>query len=148
LIWLSAVGLLACGGCQLIPLATLGAVFDIAGTAVPIGTGVYSAGHLDTAFRADAGDCRRAVRQAAADLQLQIMHYRRISGDRQRWEFEIQDDLKSKMEITVERRSPMLCWCRVDVGLFGSESTAKLLAQLIQSHLPPATTQPSTRGHG
>jgi len=148
---LCAAILPACGGCALFPLATLGALFDIAGTAVSTGTTeayLYSAGHLDTAFRADAGDCRRAVRRAAADLQLQILYDRKRSGGRQRWDIELQDDRKSKIVVTVERRSAMLCWCRVDVGLFGSESTAKLVFQLIQSHLPPATTQPSFRGQG
>jgi hypothetical protein len=148
LMGLSATFLLACGGCALLPLATLGALFDIAGTAVPIGTGVYLAGHLDTAFQADSGDCRRAVCQAAADLQLHIVRDYQRSGGRQRWELVLQDDRKSEIVITVERRSPMLCWCRVDVGLFGSEPTAKLMMQLIQSHLPPSTTQPSTRGRG
>jgi hypothetical protein len=140
---LSASILLACGGCALFPLATLGAIFDIAGTAVSTGTEVYSAGRLDAAFRADAGDCRRAVRRAAADLQLQLVSDVQRRGARQRWEIELQDDRKSKIEITVERRSAMLCWCRVDVGLFGSEPTARLVMRLIASHLPRSATAPS-----
>ena len=150
LMGLCAAFLVTCSGCALFPLATLGALFDIAGTAVSTGTEVYqySAGHVDTAFRADSGDCRQAVRRVAADLQLQILRDCKRGGGRQRWDIELQDDRKSKMIITVERRSPMLCWCRVDVGLFGSESTAKLVMQTIQSHLPSATTQPSTRGRG
>jgi uncharacterized protein DUF3568 len=146
LIGLSASFLLACGGCELLPIATLGAVFGIAGTAVSTGTEVYSAGKLDSAFRADAGDCRRAVRRAAADLQLHIVQDCQRSGARQRWDFVFQDDRKSEIIITVERRSPMLCWCRVNVGLFGSEPTAKLVMQVIVSHLPPAATEPSARG--
>ncbi len=147
LIGLSAGFLLACGGCALIPLATLGTIFGIAGTAVSTAPEVYSAGKLDAAFRADDGDCRRAVRLAAGDLGLRIVRDRKMRGCRQRWEFELQDDRKSEIDITVERRSAMLCWCGVDVGIFGSEPTAKLVMRIIQSHLPPGATGPSEGEH-
>lgn len=142
-IGLSAGFLLACGGCAILPLATLGTIFGIAGTAVSTAPEVYSAGKLDAALRVDDGDCRRAVRQAAADLGLRTVRDRKMRGCRRRWDFELQDDRKSDIEITVERRSPMLCWCTVDVGIFGSEPTAKLVMRMIQSHLPPAATGPS-----
>jgi hypothetical protein len=115
----------------------------MAGTAVSAAPEVYSAGKLDAALRVDDGDCRRAVRRAAADLQLRIVRDQKRSGGRQRWDFELQDDRKSEIEITVEKRSAMLCWCRVDVGLFGSEPTARLVMQVIESHLPPSATGPS-----
>ncbi|HEX4055815.1 MAG TPA: DUF3568 family protein [Tepidisphaeraceae bacterium] len=142
-IGLSAGVLLACGGCALLPLATIGTIFGMAGTAVSAAPEVYSAGKLDAALRVDDGDCRRAVRRAAADLQLRIVRDQKRSGGRQRWDFELQDDRKSEIEITVEKRSAMLCWCRVDVGLFGSEPTARLVMQVIESHLPPSATGPS-----
>lgn len=151
LIGLGAGLALACGGCALLPLSTLSTVLGMAGTAASTGPEVYEAGKLDTAFHAQAGDCRVAVRRAAAALQLHIVRDRDISGGRKRWDFRLEDDRQSEIEITVERRSPMLCWCRVDVGLLGSEPTAKLLMQVIQNHLPsppPPATEPSTRGAG
>jgi hypothetical protein len=144
----SLAGFLFASGCALIPLATLGTAFSIAGTVVSTGPEVYSSGKLDTAIRADSGDCRRAVRLAAADLGLRIVRDRKLPGDRQQWDFKLVDDRQSVIEITVEKRAAMLCWCQVDVGIFGSEPTAKLVMEVIESHLIPAATQPSTRAAG
>jgi hypothetical protein len=142
---LGAGVLLATGGCEIIPLATLSTAFSIAGTVGSTGPEVYSSGKLDTAIRADADDCRRAVRLAATDLGLRIVRDRKLPGDRQQWDFKLVDDRQSVIEITVERRAPMLCWCQVNVGIFGSEPTAKLIMGTIESHLSPAATQPSSR---
>ena len=143
LIWLGMSALLACGGCQLIPLTAVGALFDIAGASVLAGPEVFTAGKLDGAFMVGDAKCRAAVRLAAKDLQLHIVRDRKIWGSRQRWGFQIQDDRKSDIVITVERRTPTLCWCRVDVGLFGSEPTARLVMDRIKAHLPPSATEPS-----
>jgi hypothetical protein len=142
-IWLSAAMFLPCGGCQLIPLTTVGAIFDIAGASVSAGPEVFSAGKLDGAFMVEDVKCRAAVRLAAKDLQLHIVHEHKGSGGRQRWYFLLQDDRKSNIVITVERRTPMLCWCRVDVGLFGSEPTAQLVMVRIKSRLPRSATGPA-----
>jgi hypothetical protein len=143
LIGLGAVLLLGCGGCALIPLATLSTIFGIAGTAVSTGPEVYKLGKLDGAVMANDVACRRAVRLAATDLQLHIVLNRKECGSSQNWDFELQDERKSKIEITIERRSPMLCLLRVDVGWFGSEPTAQLVMTVIKSHLPEAATSPS-----
>jgi hypothetical protein len=140
--FVGAVLLLSCGGCALIPLAALGTVLGIAGTAVSTGPEVYGLGKLDRAVMASDGDCRRAVRAAAADLRLRIV----VDGKRgcgQKWEFEVRDERKSEIEITVERRTAMLCLVRVDVGIFGSEPTARLVMEVIESHLPRAATRPA-----
>jgi hypothetical protein len=143
LIGFSAILLSACSGCALIPLATLGTVLGVASTAASTAPEVYELGKLDVALRADDGKCRRAVRLAAADLQLHIVSDGPGSGCEHGWKFELRDDRKGKIEITVERRTAMLCLCRVDVGIFGSEPTAHLVMQMIKSHLPAAATGPS-----
>jgi hypothetical protein len=143
LLGLCAVFLLGCGGCAILPLAALGTIFGIAGTAVSAGPEVYHMGKLDTAVMADDGACRRAVRMAAMDLRLRVVSDHGGTKCSPGWKFELEDEGKSKIEATVERRSPMLCLFRVDVGLFGSEPTARLILQVIQSHLPGAASKPS-----
>jgi hypothetical protein len=141
-IGLSTILLFACGGCELIPIATLSAVFGIAGTAVSAGPEVFSAGKLDTSVMASEDDCRQAVRLAAGDLRLRLARDQKASGSSRVWDFQLQDDRATKIEVTVDPRSANLCRCRVNVGLFGSEPTARLIMQRIEAHLPasaPAT---------
>ncbi|MGA2583994.1 MAG: DUF3568 family protein [Tepidisphaeraceae bacterium] len=130
---------LFCGGCALIPLATLGTIFGIAGTAASTGPEIYQQGKLDTALMADFVSVQIAVRLSAEDLGLHKVRDRKASKHEAIWDFQLQDDLQSKIEITVESRAANLCRCRIDVGLFGSEPTAKLILSQIQSHLSPAT---------
>ncbi len=142
LFYFGAMLLVSCGGCALIPLATLGPALDIAGTAASTGPEVYGLGKLDRAVMASDGDCRRAVREAVGDLRLRIV----VDGRRgcgQQWSFELRDERKSEIEITVERRTAMLCLVRVDVGIFGSEPIARLVMEVIESHLPRAATRPA-----
>jgi len=147
--WTSFATLLlfVCNGCALIPLATVGAVVDIAGTAASAGPAVFKAGKLDTAFMADYAAAKSAVRVAAADLHLRILCDRSRNQRGDIWEFELEDDQKTNIEIIIERRTAMLCLCRVDVGYFGSEPTARLVMSRIEQHLPklPApSTAPSS----
>lgn len=146
---ISAIVALAlfCGGCELIPLATLGAVFDIAGATAQVGPAIYHQGKLDIAFMARYADVQNAVRSAAADLRLHVLRDGQAGKADNVWNFQLQDDLKSNISVTIERRSPMLCRCRVNVGYFGSEPTARLVMKRIVSHLPSthsAASQPST----
>jgi hypothetical protein len=135
--------LFGCGGCEIITLATVSTVLDIAGTAITSGPEVFSMGKLDTALMADYGEIQKAVRRAAGELHLHLVRDRQKSKTKDIWDFQLQDDLKAKIEVTVERRSPMLCKLQVNVGLFGSEPTARLIMHRIESHLPPAATAPS-----
>ena len=139
--WIACIFVLAaCTGCELIPLATLGTVLGIAGTAVSTAPEVYQAGKLDTAFMADGDKCHVAVVRAAEDLKLHLVRSRPLCGGK--WDFQLQDDFKSKIEITLQKRSPELCRCRVNVGLFGSRPTAELIMRRIEAHLPPPATMP------
>ena len=139
--WIACLIVLAmCSGCELISLATLGTVLGIAGTAVSTGGEVYNAGKLDIAFMADADKCRGAVEMAAGDLKLHVVRSRPLCDDK--WDFQLQDDFKSKIEVTLQRRSPGLCRCRVNVGLFGPRPTAELIMRRIEAHLPAPATMP------
>lgn len=132
-----------CAGCELLPLATLGAVFDIAGTAATAGPAVYQQGKLRIALMADYPGVKAAVRAAAEDLQLRVFRDRKASKHHDIWDFQLRDERNSKIEITVERRTPMLCRCCVDVGLFGSEPTARLVMARVAAHLPHAAIAPT-----
>ncbi len=57
------------------------------------------------------------------------------------YEMALLDDLKSQVGIRIEQRSSKITLCRVDVGFFGSEPTAKLVIERIRVHLHqlPAT---------
>jgi hypothetical protein len=141
----AAVCLLACNGCALIPLTTVGAVVDIAGTAASAGPAVFKAGKLDSAFMADSVLVEDAVRSAAADLGLHMIGHCTSNKRGDVFTFEFDDDLKTNIEVVLERRTRILCVCRVDVGLLGSEPTARLLMSQIEHHLPPPpATQPTT----
>jgi hypothetical protein len=130
--------LLACGGCALIPLATLGAVVDIAGTAASAGPAVWKAGKLDSAFMADSVAVRDAVRSAASELCFRTVSDAGKGKRGDVWDFQFEDDQKTSIEVILERRTPMLCLCRVNVGFFGSEPIARLVMSRIELHLPKA----------
>ena len=132
----SAILALMAAGCAALPLATLGTIFGIADTAATAGPSVYQMGKLDTAFMVDFPTLQAAVRSAAGDLGLHIARDRAADNTRDVWDFQLQDDLKAKIEITLRRRAARLSRCRVNVGIFGSEPTARLLMNRIAAHLP------------
>ena len=137
MIWLIATILaLLAGGCEALPLATLGPVLGIAGTAASTGTEVYNFGKLDLSLMASFDECRSAALAAAHDLHLRIGG-KKYSGEwLDQFEMELVDDRNKSIVIRVDRRTERLCQCRVDVGIFGSEPTAKLIARRIRRHLP------------
>jgi hypothetical protein len=135
----------AASSCALIPLATLGTVADIASSAASTGPEVYQMGKLDLAFVSKFSDVQKAVRQAAYELRLIVIDDPDTTKHPGVWKCQIEDNLTSLMTITVEARTPMLCRCRVDVGLFGSQTTAKLFMSRISLHIPvPPKTPPVT----
>lgn len=130
--------LLSAAGCELIPLAAVGAAFDIAGSTVATGPAIYHQGKLDIAFMSEYPVVQQAVRSGAADLSLKVSCEHQAGKQEGAWEFVLHDDLKAQIVVTVERRSQTLCLCRVNVGFFGSEPTARLLMNRIGVHLPSA----------
>jgi hypothetical protein len=135
---------LVCGGCALIPLDTLSTVLGMASSAASTGPEVYRAGKLETALMIQYPQLLQDVRTAATDLRLHIARDRSDSKSGDNWDFKLRDDQNAQIEITIQRRSAMLCRCCVDVGIFGSEPTAKLIMRQIESHLSPSRS-PTTR---
>lgn len=131
-----AIVLLAGGGCAAIPLTTAGAALEMAGTAASQGAAVYSLGKLDFSVNADFGECNAAIHAAIADLQLHLMKCEFADKGQDKIVYELEDDRKSRTDVSVDRRTARLCQCRVDVGIFGSEPTAKLIMDRIRHHLP------------
>jgi hypothetical protein len=124
-----------CSGCITASLATIGTVLGAVGTAASTGADAYKLGKLDSALFCDARACHNAVLSSAVDLGLWV----RSDGLDNRsgiiYEMALLDDQKSQVGIRIEQRSAMLTLCRVDVGIFGSEPTAKLVLERIRFHL-------------
>ena len=121
---------LSCGGCAAIPLAVLGTAAGIAATAVSTGADVYSLGKLDAAEMASFREVCNGVGAAADDLSLHLVSTK--VKDR-RLIVRLADDQKATIDVTVEPRTARLTRLRIDVGLFGSEPTARLLLKRIRN---------------
>jgi hypothetical protein len=124
---------LASGGCATLSLATLGSVLGVAGSAASTGGAVFSRGKLDSAEMASADRWSAAVRAAAAELCLSVAEPRvgEPGGPRL---FTLTDDHGSAVDVRIETRTATLLRNRIDVGLFGSEPTARLLLSRIRHH--------------
>jgi hypothetical protein len=147
------MALLAIGGsgCAIASLASLGNIAGMTATAVSTGSDVYHLGKLDTAMMARYGDTIAAVRDAAADLRLRVCCDHPEAGDdppKAVWKFEISDDVKDLIHVRIERRTELLSRCRVDVGWFGSEPTARLLMKRIRMHLPKTSDAVDPKNDG
>ena len=128
--------LLGSTGCASIGLATLGTALGALGSAASTGSSVYKLGKLDSAEMASYADTRWAVRQAATDLDLHVSVDAPDEKDRTIWHFAFCDLKKAETDVTVERRASMVCLVRVNVGILGSEPTARLIMRRIHAHLP------------
>ena len=135
----------AAGGCAAIPLAMIGTALGVAGSAASVGGSVYSQGKLDSAEMATPERWSAAVRAAAADLNLSVFEVPPADPDGVRT-FTLADDHKAKIGVRVEPRTRTLLLNRIDVGLFGSEPTARLLLERVRRHagtLDDATKEPA-----
>lgn len=136
---------LSAGGClATLPLETIGTLAGITASAVSTGGDVYKLGKLDTAEMCRLVDATEAVRNAADDLSL---HLRRDTvRDDGVAEFFLVDDHDQQIDVHVNPRTESLMLLRIDVGLFGSEVTARLILARIRAHLPtpmpPAVEKP------
>lgn len=134
--FLLAMVLVTCSGCITASLATIGTILGAVGSAASTGSEVYSLGKLDASVMGSYASSQLAVTAAADDLQLHLCSddSPKKYPDIKRYLFE--DDLGAKFKIQIERRTSMMCRCRVDVGFFGSEPTARLILDRIRWHLP------------
>jgi hypothetical protein len=125
---------LTCGGCVGVTAATLGTVIGAAGSAVGTGADIYGLGKLKTAQMASLADTVAATQAAARDLHLKLKCERKEKDQTTHLEF--CDDKCAKLEVRIEPRTPSLVHIRIDVGLFGSEPTARLFLARLRTHLP------------
>jgi Protein of unknown function (DUF3568) len=133
--------LISLSGCAVAGLAAAGTAIGAASAAVATSADVYRLGKLDTALMADEDQCKTAVREAAANLRLEISQ-ERTNKNEHTWKLELADERKDTTEITIQRRTATLSLLRIDVGWFGSEPTAQLIMAKIREHLP-ATASPT-----
>ena len=128
------VVVLAITGCAAAPLAALSTAFGIAGTAVSTGSSVYSSGKLDSAEMASLDDLRAAVFQAADDLRLETIYEKDVDATRQ---IRFVDTRQFRIDVTIDPRTDNFARLRINVGINGSEPTARLMLARVRLHLPP-----------
>jgi len=141
---------ISAGGCATAAVATAGTVAGIAASAVSTGADIYRMGKLDSADQARFDDWIAAARAAAVDLDLKVERW--SDNGKGEWGCTLADERKSTISVSVERRTETLCRTRIDVGLFGSEPTARLILTRMRVHGDPThaktrnapTTAPST----
>jgi len=116
----AAVMMLA--GCAAgLDLAVIGAASQAAGT----GSAVFSAGKLKAVGMVDAESARTAVLIAADELSLTVEE--ETSPRPEKYRIVLRDDRNTHVWVNIEQRTPALTRLQVNVGLFGSEPTARLL---------------------
>lgn len=125
-------------GCEMLALGTVATALGIAGSAVTTGGAIYSQGKLDSAEMSTMENWTTAVYAAADDLHLKVKHPPADGPatlpSATLVHFILEDEKGATMSVTVERRAQTLLRSRVDVGLFGSEPTARLLLSRIRFH--------------
>jgi hypothetical protein len=127
------------GGCTTAAVATAGTVAGIAASAVSTGADVYRMGKLDSADEARFDQWIAAAHAAAADLHLTIR--KQADSGKGEWRCTLADDRKSTIGIYVERRTETLLRTRIDVGVFGSEPTARLILTRMRVHAERANAK-------
>ena len=147
---LRVVALICCGiaiagsgGCATATVAAAGTAMGLAASAISTGGDIYRLGKLDAADEARYDRWIVACRAAAARL-----HYRvekDLDKGKGHWICIMRDDRQTRVIVTVERRTETVCLTRVDVGLLGSEPTARLILASIRRQANPASTQPQPR---
>ncbi|MDY7107365.1 MAG: DUF3568 family protein [Planctomycetota bacterium] len=119
---LLCITLLALSGCAAgLDLAVIGAASQAAGT----GSAVFSAGKLKAVGMADVESARRAVLIAADETSLTVEEV--TSSRIGRYRIVLKDDRNARVWVYLDQRTPTLTRLQVNVGLFGSEPTARLL---------------------
>ena len=111
----------------------------------------HGMGKFDTAEMAGFAQAVAAAR--AADLSLRPQPRRPYCSrlDPTAVELIYLDDKRARLTVRLDRRSARLVRIRIDVGLFGSEVTARLFLTRLRAHLPhhfpprPPDKEPASR---
>ena len=135
-------------GCAAATVATAGSVAGLAATVVSTGADVYHLGKLDSVEMARQEEMISAVRLMATDLHMAISREKR--PNKNEWTARLTDDQGMTVDVTIDQRTETMSRCRINVGLFGSEPTARVMLLRLREHLPippqvrlRATTEPA-----
>jgi len=134
--------LLLLPGCAAASLASLGTLAGMAATVVTTGADVYHLGKLDSVELAREDEVITAVRQTAEELHLASV--RETWESDHKWYVLLVDDENSTIGITVEGRTATMTRARINVGVFGSEPSARLILLRLREHLPMAPSMHPT----
>jgi hypothetical protein len=140
LLWLTAVCIaLGCSGCATATITTLGTVAGAIGPSISAGREVFTMGKLETAEPGEFYVVLAATHKSAQELGLRYCPLPRdLQGkDPTRVDLRFFDDRCQPFIIRLERRAAMLVRVRIDVGIFGSEPTARLFLAVLRTHIPP-----------
>jgi hypothetical protein len=130
------------GGCATAGIAAAGTAAGIA-SAISTGGDVYRLGKLDSADEIPYDQWIAACRSAAATLHYTVI--KESDKGKGVWVCILRDARRSRVDLTVDRRTESFCLTRIDVGVFGSEPTARLILATIRRRAGIATaTQPAT----
>jgi hypothetical protein len=125
--------LLVLNGCAAASIATAGTVAGLAASAVSTGADVYHLGKLDSVEMAKEAEMNDALHRMVTDLGLHIVLKQHEGTE---WYYRLDDDQGTTTGVTLDRLTPTMSSCRINVGLFGSEPRAKLMLFRIRAHLP------------
>jgi hypothetical protein len=128
------------GGCATATVASAGAMVGLAASAVSTGADVYQMGKLSSADQARFDDWIADIRAAADDLHLKVLK-ESLNNEKGEWRCTLADDQKAKIKVFVQRRTETLCRTKIDVGLFGSEPTARLILARIRFRDDPTNSR-------
>jgi hypothetical protein len=127
-------------GCATATVASAGAMVGLAASAVSTGADVYQMGKLSSADQARFDDWITDIRAAADDLHLKLVK-ESLNNEKSEWRCTLADDQKAKIKVFVQRRTETLCRTKIDVGLFGSEPTARLILARIRFRDDPTNSR-------
>lgn len=126
------------GGCAEATIATASTLVGVAAAGISTGADVYRMGKLNSADLARLDQSIDAVHAAAGDMHFVIEKEEYYATGK--WRCTLSDERKTRIRIYLERRTQTLCWTKIDVGIFGSEPTARLILARMRQHVP--TSQP------
>jgi hypothetical protein len=130
------------GGCATAAVASAGTMIGLAASAVSTGADVYQMGKLSSADQTRFDDWIADIRAAADDLHLKVVR-ESLNNEEGEWRCTLADDQKAKIKVFVQRRTETLCRTKIDVGLFGSEPTARLILARIRFREDPTKLHPA-----
>jgi hypothetical protein len=141
--WLAAFALTG-GGCAGVPIATVGTVAGLAASTVDTGADLYKLGKLDAADLATFDEVIAATKSAATEMRFALKGVTATPVGFCRLVYA--DDQGGQLTVTIQRRTATLTRTRIDVGLFGSEPTARLFLARLRGYLAGAIEPAAPRG--